>query len=55
MRCPKSNFPIMILVFYEYDFIVHVIQGLTLSTASLVYLSKSMIKSVKRISDSSIK
>ncbi len=37
MRCPKSRFPIGIIVF-ELELIIFVIQGLTLSTASLVFL-----------------
>ena len=36
MWCPKSKFPIGIIVLYVYDLSVHVIQGLSLSTASLV-------------------
>ena len=36
MRCPKFKFPTGIIVLYEYDLNVHVIQGLSLSTASLV-------------------
>ena len=36
MRCPKSRFPIRIIVFDELELIVLVSQGLTLSTASLV-------------------
>ena len=36
MRCPKSRFPIWIIVFDELEFIIFVSQGLTLSTASLV-------------------
>ena len=36
MRCPKSRFPICIIVFDELELIIFVIQGLTLSTASLV-------------------
>ena len=35
-RCPKSKFPIRINVFDEHTLIVNVIQGLSLSTASLV-------------------
>ena len=31
------KFPIGIIVIYEYDLIVHVLQGLSLSTASLVH------------------
>ena len=37
MRCPKSQFPIWIVVFDELELIFHVIQGLSLSTASLVF------------------
>ena len=37
MRCPKSRFPIRIIVFDELELIIFVSQGLTLSTASLVY------------------
>ncbi len=36
MRCPKSRFPIWIIVFNELELIIFVSQGLTLSTASLV-------------------
>ena len=36
MRCPKSRFPIWIIVFDELELIIFVSQGLTLSTASLV-------------------
>ena len=36
MRCPKSRFPIQIIVFDELELIIFVSQGLTLSTASLV-------------------
>ena len=36
MRCPKSRFPIWIIVFDELKLIIFVSQGLTLSTASLV-------------------
>ena len=36
MRCPKSRFPIQIIVFDELKLIIFVSQGLTLSTASLV-------------------
>ena len=38
MRCPKSRFPIRIIVFDEHELIIFVSQGLTLSTASLVEL-----------------
>ena len=38
MRCPKSRFPIGIIVFDELELIIFVSQGLTLSTASLVFL-----------------
>ena len=38
MRCPKSRFPIRIIVFDELELIIFVSQGLTLSTASLVVL-----------------
>ena len=34
--CPKSKFYIWIIVFVKHELIVHVIQGLPLSTASLV-------------------
>ena len=37
MRCPKSRFPIRIIVFDELELIIFVSQGLTLSTASLVF------------------
>ena len=36
MRCPKSQFPIWIVVFDELELIFHVIQGLSRLTASLV-------------------
>ena len=36
MRCPKSKFPIGIIVLDEHKSFVHGIQGLSLSTASLV-------------------
>ena len=36
MRCPKSRFPIQIIVFDELELIIFVSQGLTLLTASLV-------------------
>ena len=36
MRCPKSRFPIQIIVFDELELIIIVSQGLTLLTASLV-------------------
>ena len=36
MRCPKSRFPIRIIVFDELELIIFVSQGLTLSSASLV-------------------
>ena len=36
MRCPKSRFPIRIIVFDELEVIIVVSQGLTQSTASLV-------------------
>ena len=39
MRCPKSRFPIRIIVFDELELIIFVSQGLTLSTASLVEVS----------------
>ena len=39
MRCPKSRFPIRIIVFEELELIIFVSQGLTLSTASLVVFS----------------
>ena len=38
MRCPKSSFPIRIIVFDELKLIIFVSQGLTLSTASLVII-----------------
>ena len=51
MRCPKSKFPIGIIFvsssnhfFYEFQLIIHVIQGLSLSTASLV-LDSCLVKS----------
>ena len=37
MRCPKSRFAIRIIVFEELELIIFVSQGLTLSTASLVF------------------
>ena len=37
MRCPKSRFPIGVIVFDELELILFVNQGLTLSTGSLVY------------------
>ena len=43
MRCPKSRFPIRIIVFDELDLIIFVSQGLTLSTASLVYFLFSKV------------
>ena len=36
MRCPKSKFPSRIIVFFEYNLIIHVMQGLFPSTAILV-------------------
>ena len=39
MRCPKSRFPIRIIVYEELEFIIYVSQGLTPSTASLVVVS----------------
>ena len=36
MKCPKSRFPIWIIVFDELKLIIFVSQGLTLSTAILV-------------------
>ena len=41
MRCPKSRFPIPIIVFDELELIIFVSQGLTLSTASLVLIVKA--------------
>ena len=41
MRCPKSRFPIQIIVFDELELIIFVSQGLTLSTASLVVTNNS--------------
>ena len=38
MRCPKSRFPIWIILFDELELIIFVSQGLTLSTASLVLI-----------------
>ena len=35
MRCPKSKFPIGIIVFDEHESIVHAIQGLSLSTTRI--------------------
>merc|ERR1712110_186577 len=43
MRCPKSRFPIQIIVFDELELIIFVSQGLTLSTASLVIISTRRI------------
>ncbi len=34
VRCPKSKFPTVIIKFKEHEFIFHVIEGLSLSTAS---------------------
>ena len=42
MRCPKSRFPIQIIVFDELELIIFVSQGLTLSTAILVSPSNPM-------------
>ena len=39
MRCPKFRFPIQIIVFDKLELIILVSQGLTLSTASLVFVS----------------
>ena len=39
MRCTKSRFKIRIIVFDELELIIFVSQGLTLSTASLVYIA----------------
>ena len=36
MKCPKSRFPIRIIVFDELELIIFVSQGLTLSTANVV-------------------
>ena len=36
MRCPRSRFPIRIIVFDELELIIFESQGLTLSTARLV-------------------
>ena len=38
MRCPKSRFPIQIIVFDELELIIFVSQGLTLLTASIVII-----------------
>ena len=38
MRCPKSGFPIRIIVFDELELIIFVSKGLTLSTARLVFI-----------------
>ncbi len=38
MTCPKSRFQIGIIVFDELELIIFVSQGLTLSTASLVFV-----------------
>ena len=46
MRCPKSRFPIRIIVFDELELIIFVSQGLTLSTASLVGYYGSQEKNV---------
>ena len=48
MRCPKSRFPIQIIVFDELELIIFVNQGLTLSTASLVYIYKLTREHSKR-------
>ena len=40
MRCPKSRFLIWTIVFDELELIIFVSQGLTLSTASLVFRLK---------------
>ena len=39
MRCHKFRFPIGVIVFVELELISFVSQGLTISTASLVYLN----------------
>ena len=38
MRCPQFRFPIWIIIFDELELILYVSQGLTLSTASLVFI-----------------
>ena len=43
MRCPKSRYPIRIIVIDELELIIFVSQGLTLSTASLVF---SILKNI---------
>ena len=43
MRCPKFRFPIGVIVFDELELISVVSQGLTLSTASLVYKLKFLL------------
>ena len=42
MRCPKFRFQIWIIVFDELELIIFVSQGLTLSTASLVFLQQTV-------------
>ena len=46
MRCPKFRLPIGVIVFDELELISFVSQGLTLSTASLVFtrIRSSMLK-----------
>ena len=46
MRCPQFRFSIMIIVFDELKLIIFVSQGLTLSTASLVF-TKTAITQAK--------
>ena len=46
MRCPKSRFPIRIIVFDEQELIIFVSQGLTLSTASLVFANNKLVVSI---------
>ena len=49
MRCPKSRFPIRIIVFDELELIIFVSQGLTLSTAILVLGSNRKTPNTKYI------
>ena len=44
MRCPKSRFPIWIIVFDKLKLIIFVSQGLTLSTATWIFIAlKSLL------------
>ena len=44
MRCPKSIFPIRIIVFDQLEIIIFASQRLTLSTASLVISSSQVLR-----------